>query len=362
MTTQPAVLSAEQPSASATMAAVVKTEPGVGHVEWMRVPEPQCGPGKVKIEVAFSGICGTDLHVYHDRFRNYPPVILGHEFSGIVAETGEGVQSVRPGDRVTVLPASAVICGVCEYCRQGYYLFCPVRRGMGHGVNGSFTRYAVVREDQVYRLPPAISLEQGALTEPFASAVQAIEELGEFRFGDTVLISGPGPIGLLCLLLLRGRAKTIVAGTASDAMRLELAGRLGAEVVVDISREDLLSVIDRETNGRGADVVVECAGSGASIANCLRAVSKLGRYVQVGIVGGEVSAPFDLLLYKQVRLWGSVGYSARTWVRVMQILAQNRIDLSPLITHKLPLSKWREGFDLCESKQAVKVLLYYDEA
>jgi len=294
------------------MAAVVKTAPGAGNVTVMRVPEPQCGPGQVKIEVAFSGICGTDLHVYHDRFRNYPPVILGHEFSGVVTEVGAGVHSLRPGDRVTVLPASAVICGSCEYCRQGYYMFCPVRRGMGHGVNGSFTRFAVVREDQVYRLPPGLSLEEGALAEPFASAVQAVEEPGEFRFGDTVLISGPGAIGLLCLLLLGHRTRTIVAGTASDQLRLELAG-------------------------------------------------KLGRYVQLGIVGAEITVPFDLLLYKQIRLWGSVGYSARTWVRVMQILGQNRLDLSRLVTHKLPLSRWREGFDLCESKQAVKVLLYYDE-
>jgi len=109
------------------------------------------------------------------------------------------------------------------------------------------------------------------------------------------------------------------------------------------------------------DVALECAGAAASVSNCLHALGKLGRYVQLGIVGAEITVPFDLLLYKQIRLWGSVGYSARTWVRVMQILGQDKLDLSPLITHKLPLSRWREGFDLCESKQAVKVLLYYDE-
>jgi L-iditol 2-dehydrogenase len=362
MTLRTATLAAEPAAAADTMAAVVKTTPGVGHVEFLRVPEPECGPGRVKIEVAFSGVCGTDLHVYHDRFRNYPPVILGHEFSGIVTETGAGVQRARVGDRVTVFPASAVICGSCEYCRRGYYLFCPARRGMGHGVHGSFTRFVVVREDQVYHLPPNVPLEDGALTEPFACAVQAVEELGEIRLGDTVLISGPGPIGLLCLLLLRGRAKTIVAGTATDAMRLELAGRLGAEVLADVSREDLLSVVERETCGRGVDVAMECAGSAASVANCLQAAGKLGRYVQLGIIGSEAFVPFDLLLYKQLRLQGSVGYSVKTWARVMQILEQGKVSLAPLITHKLPLSRWREAFDLCEKKQAVKVLLYYDEA
>lgn len=361
MMSKTARLPAEQSAAARTMAAVVKTRSGEGHVQWIRVAEPQCSPGKVKIEVAYSGVCGTDLHVYHDRFRNYPPVILGHEFSGIVTETGAGVERVRVGDRVTVFPASAVICGACEYCRRGYYLFCPARRGMGHGVNGSFTRYVVVREDQVYLLPPNVPLEDGALTEPFACAVQAVEELGGIRLADTVLISGPGPIGLLCLLLLRGRAKTIVAGTATDAVRLELARRLGAEVVVDVSREDLLSVIERKTHGRGVDVAMECAGSPASVANCLQAAGKLGRYVQLGIIGSEAPVPFDLVLFKQLRLWGSVGYSLQTWTKVMQILEQGRVCLTPLITHKLPLSRWREAFDLCEKKRAVKVLLYYDE-
>lgn len=344
------------------MIALVKTRPGPGNVELTQVPEPECGPGQVKIEVAYSGICGTDLHVYHDRFRNYPPVILGHEFSGVVVETGSGVESVRAGDRVTVLPASAVICGRCEYCREGYFMFCPQRRGMGHGVNGSFTRYAVVREDQVYVLPDHVSLEEGALTEPFASAVQGVEELGEFRSGDVVLISGPGPIGLLCLLLLRSRAKVIVAGAECDGARLELAARLGADAVVNVAREDPLAVVDRETRGRGVDVAVECAGAEQSIANCLRAVRKMGAYLQLGIAGGEVRVPFDLVLYKQLRMWGSVGYSLRTWRRVLEILRQGKVDLAPLISHKLPLSRWREGFDLCESKKGVKVLLYYDEA
>ncbi len=344
------------------MTAVVKTRPGVGHVQLQSVPEPQCGPGQVKIEVAYSGICGTDLHVYHDRFPNYPPVILGHEFSGIVAEIGPGVDSVRPGDRVTVLPASAVICGRCEYCRQGFYMFCPKRRGMGHGVNGSFTRYVVVREDQVYALPEGVSLEEGALAEPFASAVQAIEEMGEFRNGDVVLISGPGPIGLLCLLLLKSRAKVIVAGAASDSARLALAARLGADITVNVAEEDLLAVVDRQTHGRGVDVAVECAGTAESVRNCLRAAGKLGAYIQLGIAGTELTVPFDLVLYKQLRVWGSVGYSVRTWRRVMEILRQRKLNLTPLISHKLPLSRWREGFELCETKQGVKVLLYYDEA
>ena len=342
--------------------AVVKTAPGEGNVSLEWIPERECVPGSVRLEVAFTGICGTDIHVYHDHFRNFPPVVLGHEFAGIVTETGEGVKSFRPGDRASVLGSTAVMCGRCEYCRQGMYMFCAVRRGMGHGVSGSMTRSVVVREDQLYRLPENVTLEEGALAEPFASAVQAIEELTSFHVGDTVLLSGPGPIGLLCLtLLVSHRCRTIVAGIGDDTARLALAGRLGADVTVDVSREDLDRVIERETNGRGVDVAIEAAGAEDSLTACLRAVRRLGRLIQIGIVGREVTAPFDTILYKQLRVYGALGHSFTTWDRVMRILEQRKVDLSPIITHKLPLSRWREGFDLCESKRGVKVLLSYDE-
>jgi L-iditol 2-dehydrogenase len=345
------------------MQALVKTRPGVGHVQLQSMPEPNLPTDHaVRIEVAFTGICGTDLHVYHDTFRNYPPVILGHEFSGTVREVGPAVTAVAVGDRVTVCPASAVVCGECEFCRSGHYMFCPVRRGMGHGVHGSLTRYVVVREDQVYRLPDGISLEAAALTEPFAAAWQAIDELTSFEPGETVLLSGPGPIGLLCLLALRIKGcRVIVAGTTQDAPRLEMAQRLGAARVVNVQEEDLQARVVQETGGRGADCVVEAAGSPASAAACLQAVRRLGQYVQVGIFGHDVTLPFDTILYKQLRVFGSVGHSRRTWDAVMRLMQEGRLDLAPLISHRLPLSQWREAFDLCEHKQGVKVLLYADE-
>jgi L-iditol 2-dehydrogenase len=343
------------------MTALVKTAPGPGNVELRDVAEPECGPEGVKIEVRFGGICGTDIHVYHERFRNYPPVILGHEFSGVVSETGELVRSVQPGDRVTVLPSSAVVCGRCEYCRQGMYMFCGARRGMGHGVNGCFTKYVAVRDDQVYKLPDSVSLEEGALAEPFASAMQPVEEIASVRTGDVVLLSGPGPIGLLCLALLAAKsAKVIVAGTADDSMRLELARKMGADVTVDVTREDLAAVVERETGGRGVDIAVEAAGAEASVHACLHNVRKLGQYVQVGIAGREIRMPIDVILFKQIRMLGSVGHSLSTWRRVMAVLEQRKLDIKPVISHVLPLSRWREGFDLCESKQGVKVLLHYD--
>jgi L-iditol 2-dehydrogenase len=343
------------------MKAIVKTRSGAGNVDLIDVVEPSCPAQGVKIEVAFTGICGTDIHVLHDRFPNYPPVILGHEFSGIVQEIGSGVKSVRAGDRVVVLPSSAVVCGTCEYCRQGYYMFCPIRRGMGHGVNGSFTKFVVVREDQCYKLPEAITLQEAAVTEPFAAALQAVGELAPAAPGDWVLLSGPGPIGLLSLLVLRLQGcKVIVAGRSSDAPRLALAAELGAAVTVDCDRQSVLEVVKSKTQGRGVDLAVEAAGAAGSVAACLQAVRAMGRYVQLGIAGKEISVNFDTILFKRLRVYGSVGHSVKTWQSALRLLEQRQVDLTRVITHELPLSDWRKGFDLCERGEALKVLLYYD--
>jgi L-iditol 2-dehydrogenase len=340
------------------MRALIKHAPGNGNVSIGEMPEPGCGEGRVKVEVRFCGVCGTDLHVLHDTFPNYPPVILGHEFSGVVVETGNGVTRVAAGDRVTVFPASAVICGKCAYCRSGNFLFCPTRRGMGHGVNGAFTRYAVVREDQVYRLPEGLAFEEAALSEPFAAATHAVCEITMPQVGDVVLLSGPGPIGLMCLkLLVAMGVETIVAGLGMDAARLEYARRIGAARVVDVEREDVLDVVRQATGGAGANIAIEAAGSAASLRNCLEAVRPMGRITQAGIFGQEINIPLDRLFHKQLELRGSVGYTPKTWDRLMSIYAQGKVRLCDLVSHVLPLSKWEEAFEACANKRGLKVLI-----
>jgi L-iditol 2-dehydrogenase len=344
------------------MKALMKTAPGPGNVELVDLPEPDCGPGQVKVRVAFCGVCGTDLHVYHDTFPNNPPVILGHEFAGTVVEAGEGVTRAEVGDQVTVLGSTAITCGTCRYCKHGYYMFCPARRGMGHGTNGAFTEYVVVRDDQLYRLPDAVGLETGALAEPLAACVQAVCEVATFSAGDVVLLSGPGPIGLLCLALLRAQGcRVIVAGTAEDGLRLGIARDLGAYRTVTVPDEDLQAVVECQTGGMGVDAAVECAGVAASVAACLEAVRPMGQHLQIGIVGESIPVPLDLAVFKQITVHGTIGHSFRTWDAVIRLMAQGELDLSPIITHRLPLSDWREAFDLCERKQCGKVLLRCSE-
>jgi L-iditol 2-dehydrogenase len=340
------------------MQALVKYQKGPGHVELRDMAEPKMVNNQVVIEIAHCGICGTDLHVYHDTFRNYPPVILGHEFSGRVVEVGSEVRDVKLGDTFSVLGATAVQCGRCEYCERGEFMFCANRRGMGHGVNGAFTKYAAVRPDQLFKIPDGVSMEFGALVEPLAVAVHVVEEIASFRLGDVVLLSGPGPIGLLCLkMLIAHGLKVIVAGTSEDDLRLEIARKYGAARTVVVDQENLAEVITSETDGQGVALAIETAGAEASVRNCMESLRPLGHYVQVGHFGRDLTLPWDLVAFRQLQISGSVGYTKETWRRTMQILGQQTLNLSDVITHRFPLSEWRQGFDLMEEKQAVKVLL-----
>jgi L-iditol 2-dehydrogenase len=341
------------------MKALVKYAPGDGNVDIREIEEPCCGDNEVKLEIAYCGVCGTDLHVLHDTFRNYPPVTLGHEFSGTVVEVGRKVERVTIGERVVGLGATAVTCGDCQYCRSGYFIFCSKRRGMGHGVNGAFTRYVVMRPDQLYRIPENFTLEEAALSEPFAAVVQAVREISLVRVGDTALVSGPGPMGLLCTkLLVAGDVKTIVAGTAGDEERLNAALRFGAAAVVNIGEQNLTDAILEHTGGVGVDVTFECAGHHSSVRGCLESLHPMGRYTQVAICGEDILFPIDLVFYKQLTMSGSVCYTAQTWERMMRIYAEGRIKLSDMISAKLPISDWRKAFQLCEEKKALKVLMY----
>lgn len=341
------------------MKALVKFAPGEGNLDVMDVEEPRCGDDQVKIDIAFCGVCGTDLHVLHDTFRNFPPVILGHECSGVVAEVGRDVADVRVGERVTVLGATAVTCGACRYCRSGYFIFCRNRRGIGHGVNGAFTRFLVARPDQLFRIPDTFTLEEAALSEPFAAAVQAVTEITGARCGETALVSGPGPIGLLCLkLLVAEGVKTIVAGAADDGDRLAAAERMGAAVVVNVGSQNLSDAVQPFTNGEGVDIALECAGHPNSVRGCLESLRPMGRYTQVAICGRDITFPIDQIFYKQLTVRGSITYTARTWSRMMEIYASGKVRLHDLVTHTLPISDWRRAFDLCATRKAIKVLMY----
>jgi L-iditol 2-dehydrogenase len=197
------------------------------------------------------------------------------------------------------------------------------------------------------------------LSEPFAAAVHAVTELTEVRTGDVAVVSGPGPMGLLCLkLLVAEGVTTIVAGAAGDESRLAAALRFGAVAAVNVAEGSLMDAVREHTDGRGVDVAFECAGHESSVRSCLDALRPMGRYTQVGICGKDIQFPIDQIFYKQLKVTGSICYTAKTWDRVMKIFAQGHVRLNDMISEKLPISRWREAFELCVTKKSLKVLMY----
>ena len=197
------------------------------------------------------------------------------------------------------------------------------------------------------------------MSEPFAAVVQAVTEIAQVRIGDTALVSGPGPIGLLCVKLLAAEGvRTLVAGTPRDHDRLRVAMQCGADAVINIGEQKLTDAVLELTGGAGLDVAFECAGHPDSVRGCLDALRPMGRYTQVAICGQDIQFPIDQIFYKQLTMSGSVCYTAQTWERMMRIYAEGRVRLNDLISTKLPISEWRTAFDLCEGRNAIKILMY----
>lgn len=343
------------------MKAVVKTSPEPGHVEYIERPEPKAAAGQVVIEIHHAGICGTDIHIFKSEYVIKPPVILGHEICGTIVETGAGVTRWKAGDRVTVNPSAGRLCGKCRYCHAGAPFLCIDRAAVGSGMDGGFAKYLAVRQEIVLPLPERLDLETGALCEPFACAVQAVQELTVIRPGDLVAVSGPGPIGLMCAMLAKANgARVVMLGTGQDAGRLELSRKLGADVTVNVDEGRALERIQDLTHGYGADVVLECAGAPASAAMCLDVVRKLGRYTQVGLFGKPFPIALDKVILKQLHLQGSICHAWSTWDTTLRLLGDGLFDLRPLISNRLPLSRWEEGFQGLIQKKETKVLLHPD--
>ncbi len=344
------------------MKAVVKTRPEPGNVEFIDMPDPEAGPGHVVIEVQNAGVCGTDLHIYKSEYVIKPPVILGHELCGGIVEVGSGVTRFKAGDRVTVNPSAGKLCGNCRYCQIGAPFFCVDRSAVGSGMNGGFAKYCCVRQEIVYPLPESLDDQTGALCEPFACALQAVVELTLIEPGEIVVVAGPGPIGIMCTMLAKTRgARVILLGTSGDADRMTVAQGLGADHVIDVETQDARAIIQDLTQGYGADVVFECSGAAESAELCLDVVRKMGRYTQVGIFGKPLQMDLDKVVVKQVHLQGSMCHRWQTWERTLRFLEQDLVDLRPLITNRLPLSRWEEAFQGVLAKKELKVLLYPEE-
>ena len=340
------------------MRGLVKFARGDGFVEVREVEDLPPDANQVKIEVKASGICGSDLHVYHDDI-NYlirPPVVIGHEFSGVIVEKGSEIGSeVQIGDRVTAEP-SGYTCGTCRYCKSGYYNLCSERKVIGYWFNGSFARYC--NATFIHKLPDNVTFHAGAVTELLACAVHGVVEQTGISAGDFVVVTGPGPLGIFSALVAMAEGGVVtLCGISSDAHRFKLAGELGVHHTLNIEECDALQRIREVTGGYGADIVLECSGVPSAAHMALEMVRKRGKYTQIGLFCRPIEIDFEQIAYKEIKVSGSISQRRPAWERALDLMKRGAVPTDRLISHEFPLHEWQRAFEMFERKEGVKLLL-----
>ena len=329
-------------------------------VELRQKSVPPVKEDEVLLHVGAVGVCGSDIHQYHNS-QSWPvrvPVVLGHEFCGTVAEAGARVRGFREGDRV-VSETAANICGECLLCRTGKYNLCPSRSGFGSGTDGAMASFVCVPARCLHHIPDDLPFERAALTEPCCVAYNAVASKSTIRPGDTVVVIGPGPIGLLATEMARiaGARNLIVAGTTRDAARLEVARLLGATHTVDVQNTNSVECMREIGDGLGADLVIDAAGVSAALKTALEIVRPGGQITKVGWGPQPLDFSLDPLVQKAIRLQGSFSHTFENWEKVVPMLTARQINLGPIITEVATLDHWKDCFDGMYNGNYVKAVL-----
>lgn len=341
------------------MKVVMKTADGYDNMKLMDMPEPVAEGDLVKIKVAYSGICGTDLHAFKGTYASTKtPVILGHEFSGIVTEIGPDVKRIKVGDRVTS-ETTFKTCGTCVYCKTKQYNLCSNRRGIGTQQNGSMAEYVVSREESIHVLPDNVSLLSASLTEPLACGVHATIEKGDVQKGDVICVFGAGAIGLLLSQVAKARgAYVILAGLTSDAERFEIGKKSGVDRTVDQMSENIDEIVKEITGGVGVDKVFECSGAVAALNKGLEIVKKTGKVIQMGVFPKEKECiATDLILHKEIEYVGSRSQKPSSWEKSIELLAAGTVVPENIVTGIVDLDNWREGFEASIRGEGAKAVI-----
>lgn len=335
--------------------ALQKTAPAFG-LELRDVPDPAApGVGEILLDVTAAGICGSDLHIYewsggYEFVTPAMPVTLGHEFAGRVIAVGTGVAGLQPGDRVTVMPS--VTCGTCAACTARDYDRCVTRTGIGMTRPGAFARRVLAPAVNCLRLPEAIDDELAALTEPLTVGARAIET-GEVKSGGRVLIMGPGTVGQTIAVMARAAGADVTVVGKGDADRLACLRALEFDKIIDLGTGTLADHLGSQK----FDVVFEATGIPSTINDGLAMLRRWGILVVCGIHASHAPVDLNRLNREQLQIRGSNRASRATWGRVLDVLARDGERLRPMITHRLPLDRALEGFELARRKIASKVMI-----
>ncbi len=336
---------------SDTMQALVFTD--IRKMELQNVARPQISaPDDVLIRVRAVGVCGSDLHGYTGQTgRRIPPMIMGHEASGVVEEVGPAVTNVKPGDRVAVLPV--VFCGQCAPCKEGKASLCTNRRllGVGKGL-GAYAEWLVWSARSTYRIPDNVSFEQAAFAEPMGVCLHALR-LANIKPYDNVALVGSGPIGLLTLAILRtlGPRHIFVSDVSDD--RLAVARSLGANVTINPSREDARAVVDAHTDGLGADVSIEAVGVSVTAQAAIDLTKNGGTVVWIGNNQKRIEIDMQSVVTRELRVQGSYAMNDVDFTRALAMIADGAVDVQPLISRRAELAEGENLFDELLQDQSV---------
>jgi threonine 3-dehydrogenase len=344
----------------AKMKAVAKTKPEPGaEIIDMDIPTP--GPDEVLVKVLATSICGTDLHIYQwnewaqQRIKNLPQV-MGHELCGEVVELGMHVTNVKKGDVISA--ETHIACGHCFLCQTGNAHICINGRIFGVDIHGVFAEYAVVPAPNVWVLDKNIPRDYASVMEPLGNAVHTV--LAGDIVGTTVLITGCGPIGLMSIAVSRLCGATKIIATEINDYRIKLAKELGADVVLNPKKDNIVKKVKEKTDNLGIDVVLEMSGNPTAILDAFKALRPGGRYSILGIPDKPIAIDVSRdIVFKYITVQGINGrLMFSTWHKTARFLNSGRLDLEPIITHRFRLEEFAKGMELMESGNCGKVLLY----
>ena len=317
------------------------------------IEKPQIGPDEILLEMKAAAICGTDMRILTGKKTKgvrYPSVI-GHEFCGVIAEVGADVKGYEVGEKVAV--ANVIPCHHCSSCLRGRTNACLDRKAIGYEFDGGFEEYIripsiCIENGNVVKLPEYMSYQAGALIEPLSCCIRGLKNAGT-GFNDDVLIVGAGPIGLFHLQLskIAGARKVIVS--EPNEQRRKVALELGADLVVDPTKEDLPAIVDRETNGQGMDVIVMAIGVPALVNSTLK-LCKRGGTVNLfaGFAGtGESTVEVNTIHYNEINVNGSTAYKLEDYLAAAEMIKSGKIDADKIVTHRFKIEDFQKAYDVC---------------
>ena len=310
------------------------------------IPTPAPGLGQVVVKTAACGVCHTDLHYIDHGVPTFkqPPLVLGHEASGVVAQVGSGVKDFKVGDRV-LLPA-VLTCGVCEFCRTGRENICQTMTMFGNNVDGAYAEFVVTPAKDIFHLPKEIPLEEGAIiADAISTPYHAVRNRAEVKAGDTVVVFGCGGVGINIVQVAAAVGGVVIAVDVSEK-KLEWARKFGATYTINAGKVEKIGKEIKKLTDGGADVALEAIGKPETIEAAFGTLRKGGRLVVVGYSAEEIKLSAARIMYFEMEVRGSLGCRPVDYPKLIELVRIGKIKVAELVTHKFPLEKIDEAFNL----------------